>query len=105
MDSLLTKTAIRWILISFGGSLLLGLLSYAGGELLGGIAGGVTSVIFTTFGFLWGIIVYVLAILDFSKKRNHLAKAGEIFKLTAIIYAIPLLLGLVAFMIMAFFVG
>ncbi|HHH49759.1 MAG TPA: hypothetical protein ENK52_02135, partial [Saprospiraceae bacterium] len=96
MKNLLFKTAIKWLLIYFGIGILVAFLAIALADVAPIIAG-----ILSFFTLFFSLVLYLLAILDYSKKRNHLATPKEIFGLVGLIYIVPMAIGGIAMLAMA----
>lgn len=90
MNNLLFKTALKWSLVSFGIGIVLSLPA-----LFMGLEGGATfSIVTSVLSMLVSIAVFVIACLDYSKKRNHLASTGDMFGLVATMFGIMTVLSL-----------
>ena len=90
MNNLLFKTALKWSLLALGASILASIPM-----LIFDQGGMVLTVILSILNIFFLLAVYIIAILEFSKKRNHRANVGEIFGLSGLIFGITLIGGIV----------
>lgn len=92
MDNLLYKVSLKYALIAIGFSLISS-IPYLFGldpEVIMGL-----SVLLMIIGIIVNLVIYVSAILEFSKKKNHRCNTGEVFGLVGIIAGIIFIFGII----------
>lgn len=95
MGNLLFKTALKWSLVAFGIQMLASIPGIIFGSQANMEAMQAVSIILMIFGIFGFIVIYVIACLEFSKKRNHLANTGELLGLVGLMYGLITMLSLI----------